>query len=98
MPNRNYLRGYNIEKKAQELLESEGYVTARTAGSHSPFDVVAVRADKIRLIQIKRVKKFSKSILEKAKKEILLCPKAPGVVLEVWIYCDRKGFIVKEAL
>ena len=37
----NYRRGYLAERKAVKLLELAGYTVARTAGSHSPFDVVA---------------------------------------------------------
>lgn len=50
----NYHRGYLIERRACKLLEQAGYVVARTAGSHSPFDVVAVNANGVRLIQVKR--------------------------------------------
>ena len=52
----NYRRGYLAERRAAKVLERAGYVVARTAGSHSPFDVVAVNANGVRLIQVKRVK------------------------------------------
>lgn len=56
MPNKNYLKGrrkeYLIVKKYKEL----GYdIAQRTAGSHSPFDVIAINLKKkeIKLIQCK---------------------------------------------
>jgi Holliday junction resolvase len=41
VPNNAYLKGRKHEWKVQELLESEGYLTFRTAGSHTPVDVLA---------------------------------------------------------
>ena len=41
MPNKHYVSGRRKEWKVQEILESEGYATFRTAGSHTPVDVLA---------------------------------------------------------
>lgn len=94
-----YRRGYLPERKAVKLLEEAGYVVARTAGSHSPFDVVAVNANGIRLIQVKRVKEGGfAAILETAREEIRQVPKVPGVSREVWIWLNGKGWVVQEAV
>ena len=39
----NYQRGATFERKVAADLERYGYVTVRSAGSHSPADVVAMR-------------------------------------------------------
>lgn len=57
MPNKNYITGRAYEYKAKKLLEEEGYTVIRAAGSHGPWDLMAVRGDdKVRCIQIKRTK------------------------------------------
>lgn len=95
----NYRRGYLIERRACKLLEQAGYVVARTAGSHSPFDVVAVNANGVRLIQVKRLKEGSlTAVLEAAREEIRQVPKAQNVSREVWIWVDGEGWVVQEAV
>lgn len=39
----NYSRGASFERKVASDLEAFGYVTVRSAGSHSPADVLATR-------------------------------------------------------
>ena len=39
----NYTRGATFERKVARNLEEWGYVTVRSAGSHSPADVVAMQ-------------------------------------------------------
>ena len=43
MPNKNYKRGRTLEYDVKALLEQGGYTVVRSAGSHSPFDLVAVK-------------------------------------------------------
>jgi Holliday junction resolvase-like predicted endonuclease len=52
MPN-NYDRGRRLEDLACRDLRKAGYIAQRTAGSHGPWDVTAVNADGVRLIQVK---------------------------------------------
>lgn len=40
MPNKNYQRGVRLEREVMQIFKKHGYSVARTAGSHSPFDVV----------------------------------------------------------
>ena len=50
----NYQRGADFERRAQAYLERIGYATVRSAGSHSPADVVAMRHGEIVCVQCKR--------------------------------------------
>lgn len=44
MSNLNYLRGRSREYKIKQELEKEGYVlVVRTAGSHSPVDIIGIK-------------------------------------------------------
>lgn len=41
MPNKNYVKGANFEREIKKKYESWGYFVVRTAGSHSPADLIA---------------------------------------------------------
>ena len=60
MPNRNYIRGRNKEYEAMRYLNTM-YLALRTAGSHSPFDVVGLGKNNVMLVQLKRRKDMPKS-------------------------------------
>lgn len=107
--NSNYVKGARVERKALDQLEKDGYLVIRSAGSHSPFDIVAIGKEEIRLIQLKACKKFYQNILESAIKEIRKCPGPHSLsgkdlvlpsntVAEVWINEDRKDFVKYQIL
>lgn len=41
MPNKNYVKGRAFEYKVKEVYQQAGYLVFRTAGSHSPADLIA---------------------------------------------------------
>ena len=49
----NYQRGAAFERKTQGELERHGFAVVRSAGSHSPTDLVAMRNGEIVLVQCK---------------------------------------------
>jgi len=49
----NYQRGAAFERKVAKDLEGYGYVTVRSAGSHSPADVIAMHYGYIACVQCK---------------------------------------------
>lgn len=61
MPNSRYQYSANKEREIKRLLEDEGYFATRSAGSHTPADVIAIKPTKcghanhfiVRFIQIK---------------------------------------------
>jgi len=56
MPNKNYQKGRRKEYKVCNIMKKLGYqIAQRTAGSHSPFDIIAVNwlTKDIKLIQCK---------------------------------------------
>ncbi len=63
MPNINYNRGRAFEYKRKAWWEGRGYTVLRTAGSHGPFDLIAITPhDNITLIQCKRVETGAEAI------------------------------------
>jgi len=57
MPNNNYRRGANFERRFVEWLRERGAVAARVAGSHGSFDVFAIHHGASVLCQLKSGKK-----------------------------------------
>jgi hypothetical protein len=41
--NRNYVNGANFERRIKARLEADGYTCFRTAGSHTPCDLIALK-------------------------------------------------------
>lgn len=56
----NYASGRNAEYTIKNLLISKGYYVLRSAGSHSPIDLLAADGKKKLAIQVKRRKYISK--------------------------------------
>lgn len=95
----NYRRGVEKERECQKILEAAGYETARTAGSHGPFDVIAVGPLGVRLIQLKRSADGNwNQEYELAKEKLQQLPKLPFVSREIWIWVDRQGWVKQEVI
>ena len=70
MPNKNYLKGRRKEYKICDIYKAKGYnIVQRTAGSHSPFDIIAIDLKK-QLIKFIQCKPDSMSEKQKEKIEI----------------------------
>ena len=71
MGNKNYKRGADYEREFIAEMSHDGYLGLRTAGSHSPFDVVLIPKElgNIVLCKLKRYKK-AKPKIPKSLKEI----------------------------
>jgi Holliday junction resolvase len=52
--NLNYKKGRALEYECKKVLESMGYFCIRSAGSHSPADLVAAKAGQILLVQVQK--------------------------------------------
>lgn len=66
----NYIRGRRVEYYVRELLKKKFDLVLRTAGSHSPFDLVAIdfKSREIWFIQVKANRKaIKKKELEQLK-------------------------------
>ena len=70
LSNRNYVKGANFERARVNLHKARGAIwAARIAGSHSPFDVVALYGDgRLYLEQCKTGKVTSHIIREAVEK------------------------------
>ena len=88
----NYTRGRAREYQCMQVLEKEGYLALRMAGSHSPFDVIGLLlADNTELPIIRAIQcKLGSSPTKEAYKQ-LKGLKIPAVIQkEIWHFQNRK--------
>jgi Holliday junction resolvase len=76
MPRTNYQRGADKERRIMNFYRNKGNFALRSAGSHSPFDVVVIDElnKKVILIQVK-----PKSLSKKMELEILKLKRLDGI-------------------
>jgi len=43
LPNKKYQKGYRFENRVKKFYEGLGYFVVRSAGSHSPADLIAIK-------------------------------------------------------
>lgn len=103
----NYAKGAGYERKLMKLLNDWGYLTVRSAGSHSAVDIVAIGNAAVIFIQVKSSRRimggagsvgraFMKDIggLAKIKRAV------PDAHVELWLWTYRRGwrvFAVQES-
>lgn len=87
MPNKNYVRGSTKEREVVNQARSQGFLSFRSAGSHSKIDVVIAEPNKTYFLQLKRVKtkyyNFDKELQE--LKDLKL---DKHIIKQLWIYRD----------
>jgi len=66
MPNKYYIKGYKKENKIVNQEKALGRVAFRSAGSHSPIDVVSIDTDSM-IIRLIQAKTYELSELEKKR-------------------------------
>ena len=94
MKTTNYKRGYAFERKVMQMFKDAGWVCARTAGSHSPVDVIAINPNtmEVKLVQCKASYLTEKGIKKEVEKikttglhtQYLTC-------VRVWLAYKEKG-------
>jgi Holliday junction resolvase len=94
-PRGRYQKGRRLEYKTMRYFEASGHVCFRMAGSHSPFDVIAVRGDSIVFAQVKGGT-ASLTPLEREKIQGFDCPANCIRMLVKWP--DRARFPLTEVI
>src|SRR5262249_30082797 len=79
-------KGSRAERRAIRLLEAAGYVCTKAGGSLGLFDVVAIGANDVRLIQVKSGGQYL-SAVERQQIAGLVVPSL--VTRECWRFPDR---------
>ena len=87
-----YSTGYRAEREAFKLLEQDGYLPIRSAGSHGLFDLVGVSAQNIKLIQIMVIGFDEQRTFNKEREEITRFAVMPFVRKELWVYEKHRGW------
>lgn len=80
-----YKKGANRERQLMRVLEAEGYLVSRAAGSHGAADLIALKNGEILLIQVKATKSKWSGFGPKDRLELLRdAEKAGGKALLAW--------------
>ena len=93
-----YKVGYRAENRARSLLRLRGYLVVRSAGSKSPFDLIAICKKEIIAIQIKVIPSKQKISFNKLKKEIKSIPAPSFLKKELWVWEKQKCFSIISIL
>lgn len=88
MSGSNYAKGRRREYRTQQILETAGYLTLRAASSKGVADVVAVRAQDVRLISVKSGSAYASSA-ERETLAILAGAMRGTATVEIWRFPDR---------
>ncbi|GAG60376.1 unnamed protein product [marine sediment metagenome] len=59
-----YSKGANFERRVRKHLEQQGWVVFRSAGSHSPADLIALKSGEVLLVQCQLDSTFLKTKVE----------------------------------
>lgn len=89
-------KGSAAERKAMRLLEAAGYRCTRAAGSLGTFDVIAIGAADVRLIQVKCGDRCQVSALERESMTLFVAP--ANTSKEIWKFFDRRRDPLIEVL
>ena len=88
----NYEGGRSREYRAMSTLRKDGWLVARSAGSHGAVDVFAVKEGKVLLVQVKSGRgRATREELE----ELLSWGRSANGDAEVWYYKGR-GKVVRR--
>lgn len=91
--NKNYQKGYRLERKIMNLYKKYNIFSTRTAGSHSPFDVIAISHNNLLLIQCKN-RKGTKQDVEKLQEIRKKIPKELNVL--ILLYTSEADEVVES--
>ena len=83
----NYRKGSRVERKVMDRLDQRGWASARTAGSHGLFDVIAWNERGFRLIQVKAGR--ARNLTAGERRAVLMNPVPPNATKELWRWKDR---------
>lgn len=91
--NAHYRKGKYYERKTRKMLEKDNYYTIRSGASKGIFDIVGIRKNDIRLIQVKG----GNSFLSPAEKKAIKDFDAPDCASkEAWLFCGKSFKIIKS--
>ena len=87
-----YKIGYFAERRAVLDLRNQGYTVVRSSRSLGPIDIVAINAERVRLIQVKNTReRIIPKYLEDIKL-LKLIKKPIECSIELWVWKVRFGW------
>ena len=82
MSNPNYVAGRNYEYRIKKMYEMTGFEVCRTAGSHSNFDLIAIKPNHITFMQLKAYEPGKTELERELEKLLETVAFGPSIVIE----------------
>ena len=87
-----YKIGYRAECRARNELRDRGYLVVRSAGSKTPFDLIAINKNEVIGVQVK-VSPYRKTINPvKFLNEMRALAVPEDFKMELWVWETRRGW------
>jgi hypothetical protein len=78
----NTLQGTRAERRSMKVLEADGYVCTRSAGSRGVWDIIGIRRTDVVLVQVK-TRRWPKA-QELRRMRMFECPKGVRRLIHRW--------------
>jgi len=93
----NYKKGREAEYIARDILKEMGCTVVRSAGSKTPYDLIAWTKEEIYFIQVKRITKVPtveeiRSLFKKDLNQIAVTQFPRRSHVQLWVYVPRGGW------
>jgi Holliday junction resolvase-like predicted endonuclease len=86
-----YRSGAVAERIVRDVLTRQGYIVVRSAGSRGPFDLVAINANEVKLIQVKRTAMGRVDGFSRVIAELKAIPVPANAYKELWVLLDSEN-------
>lgn len=85
-------KGTIAEREARDMLEADGYLVVRSGASITVIDLVCIKENEIKLLQIKAERKSKTYPADTKRLREVKVGKTVTVSKELWIRKDYKGW------
>ena len=99
----NYRKGRDAEYAARHVLQDRGFFVVRSAGSKTPFDLIAWNSEDLIFLQIKRttIPPNARGVSDRYHADLAggrEIPRPPNSHFHLWVMVPKKGWWRYEVL
>lgn len=88
-------KGRHLEHRSRRLLEADGFTVTRSAGSKGTWDLIAMNATELVLVQVKATRPPTPA--ERARLALAPCPPTVRRLVHVWRHRARAPDVLDVA-
>ncbi|MCX6693975.1 MAG: hypothetical protein NT074_05440 [Methanomicrobiales archaeon] len=99
----NYRKGRDAEYAARHVLQDRGFFVVRSAGSKTPFDLIAWNSENLIFLQVKRTTTLpsAKEVADRYQADLAGAreiPRPKRSHFQLWVMVPKKGWWRYEVL